>query len=152
MDLLFEQPRRGRASVPLIISHGHSSSLDRGTSINLILRHFHHRFTVYPSQDPTPRSHQAHVYSFMCGEAPVTAWQGGCERLVTGRWVPQLVAAEENRTSCQPSRRRPPPSRRLAPRCGFLRRHGALTRIFGGLFPKVNVRHFWQQTWVANSK
>lgn len=43
----------------------------------------------------------------MSWEAVVTAWQAGCESLLTGRLVPQLVAAEENRTSCQPSGRQP---------------------------------------------
>jgi len=40
-------------------------------------------------------------------KAVVAAWQAGCESLLTGRLVPQLVDAEENRTSCQPSGRHP---------------------------------------------
>lgn len=54
-------------------------------------------------------------------EAVVTAWQAGCESLLTGRSVPQLVDAEENRTSCQPSGRHPTFAQRLAVTLRLLR-------------------------------
>lgn len=50
---------------------------------------------------------RASVCFYIFLEPVVTAWQSGYESLLTSRLVPQLVAAEENRTSCQPSSRHP---------------------------------------------
>lgn len=56
-------------------------------------------------------------------EEVVTAWQPGCESLPTGRLVPQLVDAEENRTSCQASGWRPTFALRSAVAIQSLRIH-----------------------------
>lgn len=68
---------------------------------------FHTNFVARPLLGAECNFWHANVCFYPSWEAVVTAWQAGCESLLTGRLVPQLVDAEENRTSCQPSGRHP---------------------------------------------
>lgn len=100
--------------MPLIIRYGHRYRVHRSVIFQLNLVVFHSNFAARPLWQAECDSWHASVCFHLSSEAVAAAWQAGCESLLTGRLVPQLVDAEENRTSCQPSGRHPTFALRVA--------------------------------------
>lgn len=89
--------------MPLIIRYGHRYRVHRSVIFNLVLSCLLLIFLLGPCGRLSVIFREANVCFCTFLEPVVTAWQAGYESLLTGRLVPQLVAAEENRTSCQAS-------------------------------------------------
>lgn len=107
MGLVFEEAQKGCASVPLIIRYGHRYRVHRNVIYKLNLVKFNSKFAARVLLRAECNFWHGSLCFYLSWEAVVTAWQAGCESILTGRLVLQLVDAEENRTSCQPSGRHP---------------------------------------------